>query len=51
MTRLLVSLMLALSLASCSNVEVGHYADQQPQLDLKRFFSKPVKAWGIFQKR
>ncbi len=46
MTRLLVSLLLALSLASCSHVEVDHYADQKPQLDLERFFSKPVKAWA-----
>lgn len=51
MTRLLISLLLVLSLASCSNVEVGHYADQKPALDLERFFSKPVKAWGIFEKR
>lgn len=51
MTRLLVSLLLVLSLSSCSSVGVDHYADQQPQLDLQRFFSKPVKAWGIFQKR
>lgn len=51
MTRLLVSLLLMLSLSSCANVGVKHYADQQPQLDLERFFSKPVKAWGIFQKR
>ena len=51
MTRLLVSLLLMLSLSSCANVGVEHYAGQQPQLDLERFFSKPVKAWGIFQKR
>ena len=51
MTRLLVSLLLVLSLSNCANVGVEHYADQQPQLDLERFFSKPVKAWGIFQKR
>lgn len=51
MSRLLVSLALILSLSSCGNVEVSHYADQQPQLNLERFFSKPVKAWGIFQKR
>ena len=49
MTRLLVSLLLVLSLTSCSNVEVGHYADQQPKLDLERFFSKPVKA-GAFSR-
>jgi len=46
MARLLVSLLLVLSLCSCGNVEVDHYADQQPQLDLERFFSKPVKAWA-----
>jgi hypothetical protein len=51
MTRLWVSLLLALSVSSCANVGVNHYADQQPKLDLERFFSKPVKAWGIFQKR
>jgi hypothetical protein len=51
MTRLWVSLLLALSVSSCANVGVDHYADQQPKLDLERFFSKPVKAWGIFQKR
>ena len=51
MTRLLVSWVLMLSLSSCANVGVERYVDQQPQLDLERFFSKPVKAWGIFQKR
>ncbi|MGV8842294.1 MAG: DUF3833 domain-containing protein [Pseudomonas sp.] len=51
MTRLLVSVVLLLSLWSCGSVDVGHYADQQPQLNLERFFSKPVKAWGIFQNR
>lgn len=51
MTRLLVSLLLVLGLSSCGGVDVNHYADQQPQLNLERFFSKPVKAWGIFEKR
>jgi hypothetical protein len=51
MTRLLVALLLVLSLSSCGGVDVNHYADQQPQLNLERFFSKPVKAWGIFEKR
>ena len=51
MTRLLLLLVLVLSIASCGSVDVARYADQQPTLDLERFFSQPVKAWGMFQKR
>ncbi|MGN8140130.1 DUF3833 domain-containing protein [Pseudomonas sp. 22105] len=51
MTRLVLLLTLILSIASCTNVDVTRYADQQPALDLQRFFSQPVKAWGMFQKR
>ena len=32
-------------------MDVAHYADQQPALNLERFFSQPVKGWGMFQKR
>ncbi|WP_460090955.1 DUF3833 domain-containing protein [Pseudomonas sp. S2_E02] len=51
MTRFLLLLTLALSVASCGSVDVARYAEQQPALDLQRFFSQPVKAWGMFQKR
>ncbi|WP_236196312.1 DUF3833 domain-containing protein [Pseudomonas glycinae] len=51
MTRLVLLLTLILSIASCTSVDVSRYADQQPALDLQRFFSQPVKAWGMFQKR
>ncbi|MFP0198288.1 MULTISPECIES: DUF3833 domain-containing protein [Pseudomonas] len=51
MTRLVLLLTLILSIASCTSVDVSRYADQQPALDLHRFFSQPVKAWGMFQKR
>ncbi|MCH4901894.1 MULTISPECIES: DUF3833 domain-containing protein [Pseudomonas] len=51
MTRLVLLLTLLLSIASCTSVDVTRYADQQPALDLQRFFSQPVKAWGMFQKR
>jgi len=44
-------LVLLLGVASCGSVDVSHYADQQPTLNLERFFSKPVKAWGMVQKR
>lgn len=51
MTRFLLLLALVLSVASCGSVDVARYADQQPALDLQRFFAQPVKAWGMFQKR
>jgi len=51
MTRLVLLLTLLLSIASCTSVDVTRYTDQQPALDLQRFFSQPVKAWGMFQKR
>jgi hypothetical protein len=51
MTRLLLVLTLLLSLSSCGSVDVERYAGEQPHLDLQHFFSQPVKAWGMFQKR
>ncbi|QIA03594.1 MULTISPECIES: DUF3833 domain-containing protein [Pseudomonas] len=51
MTRFLLLLTLIFSIASCTSVDVARYADQQPVLDLHRFFNQPVKAWGMFQKR
>ncbi|WP_065617359.1 DUF3833 domain-containing protein [Pseudomonas moraviensis] len=51
MTRFLLLLVVSLSIASCGSVDVARYADQQPALSLEHFFSQPVKAWGMFQKR
>lgn len=51
MTRFLLLVAMVLSLASCGSVDVARYADQQPALNLEHFFSQPVKAWGMFQKR
>ena len=51
MTRFVLLVALVLSVASCSSVDVARYADQQPALNLEHFFSQPVKAWGMFQKR
>ena len=42
MTRFLLLLGLALSIASCGSVDVARYADQQPALSLEQFFSQPV---------
>ncbi|MCF7202575.1 DUF3833 domain-containing protein [Pseudomonas oligotrophica] len=44
-------LLACLLLASCSNVEVGDYRDQEPRLDLRQYFNGRVDAWGMFQKR
>lgn len=42
---------LCLLLASCGQIEVEHYRDEQPQLDLREYFAGRVEAWGMFQKR
>lgn len=49
--RILLMALCCFLLGSCGNVEVDHYAAERPSLDLVRFFSQPVEAWGIFQKR
>lgn len=40
-----------LLLGSCGNLGVERYAGEQPRFDLAGFFSRPVQAWGMFQKR
>jgi len=42
---------LFLLLASCGQIEVEHYRDEQPRLDLREYFTGRVDAWGMFQKR
>lgn len=44
-------LMLCLLLVSCTAVEVEHYRNEQPRLDLREYFVGRVDAWGMFQKR
>jgi len=40
-----------LSLLGCAAPDVGHYAAEKPALDMVRFFSGTIDAWGMFQKR
>ncbi|MCQ3971514.1 DUF3833 family protein, partial [Klebsiella pneumoniae] len=40
-----------LLLLSCIVVDVEHYRDEEPQLDLRQYFVGTVDAWGMFQKR
>lgn len=50
MSRALL-LLTCLLLGSCGNVGVERYAGERPALDLAAFFSQPVQAWSMFQKR
>lgn len=45
------TLLLCLTLASCSGVDVRNYSQEKPTLELREFFEGRVEAWGIFQKR
>ncbi|MBX3649789.1 MAG: DUF3833 domain-containing protein [Burkholderiales bacterium] len=38
-------------LAGCGTVPVEHYRDEQPAMDLQRYFNGTIDAWGMFQDR
>ncbi|MGJ7461734.1 DUF3833 domain-containing protein [Halomonas sp. MA07-2] len=42
-------LVLPLLLAGCSSVDVDHYADSAPVLDIGEYFDGRTRAWGIVQ--
>lgn len=44
-------LVLLLSLAGCTSVQLSDYADQHPQLDMQKFFNGHVLAYGMVQDR
>ena len=44
-----MSILMALS--GCAGHKVQTYHDQNPKLDLKEYFSGPIKAWGLVQDR
>lgn len=48
----MAALLCAALLVACSTpVEPARYAQEKPVLDLKRYFSGTVDAWGVFQDR
>ena len=49
--RLLLLLLSALFLASCSSPQVSQYAAEKPSLDLSDYFSGTIDAYGIFTDR
>ena len=50
MRKPLLALCTLLGLSACGGVEVSHYAQQQPTLDLQRYFNGTIDAYGMFQK-
>ncbi|QKO20958.1 DUF3833 domain-containing protein [Rhodoferax sp. BAB1] len=41
----------ATTLAACASPTVADYANEKPQLDLRRYFNGTVDAWGVFTDR
>jgi hypothetical protein len=44
-------LFICVLLSSCAMNDVNHYKDQQPRLDLEKYFIGTSDAWGMFQQR
>ena len=42
---------IAALLAACGHVDVDHYAQEKPKLEMSSFFNGTIDAWGMFQKR
>ena len=42
---------LAALLTACGHVDVEHYAQEKPALEMSSFFNGTIDAWGMFQKR
>lgn len=38
-------------LTACGHVDVEHYAQEKPSLEMSSFFNGTIDAWGMFQKR
>ena len=38
-------------LSACSSKPLDHYRDGQPVLELREYFTGPIKAWGVLQDR
>ena len=51
--HLIVSLAVAgaVGLTGCASPQIGDFAGQKPELDLKQYFQGKVDAWGVFTDR
>lgn len=46
-----LAITIILGLAGCAGVDIGAYREDKPVLDLQRYFTGTIDAWGIFQDR
>lgn len=51
LTATFVAVALAAAVSGCAGPQVQEYAQEQPNLDLKQYFSGPMKAHGVFTDR
>ncbi len=51
MRRILIVMTLIMSLTNCTGRNLEHYKGSKPKLDIKEYFTGPIKAWGIVQDR
>lgn len=47
----LLALCTLIGLSGCGGIHVSQYANEQPTLDLKRYFNGTIDAYGMFQNR
>lgn len=51
MIKLISTIILAMSLFSCSNLTPKTYESNSPKLDIQQYLNGKVKAWGILEDR
>lgn len=49
--RLLLLLGVCLMFSGCYSTKVEHYADQEPTINLRDFFTGEIRGWGLVQDR
>ncbi|MES2678220.1 MAG: DUF3833 domain-containing protein [Pseudomonadota bacterium] len=50
-TKLLTLITISMSLFSCKSITPQDYAQNEPKLDIRKYLSGNVKAWGILEDR
>ena len=49
--KLILSITMLLMLTGCSTIDMKHYANNTPQLNLYNYFTGSTRGWGIVQDR